>query len=156
MATAKTASPGGGYSLFAAKAGALGFLLAVVAAGLTVALLHNLEAHSFPNPLDVVKTVILMCPIAVFSCGPYGLLAGVIGGTVLYLRRKRIQTLKRLLLEAAIAGLLMGFAFPIFDGAMNSVPVLEFLTPATGIFSILFGVICALLCALAFRQTFVR
>jgi hypothetical protein len=140
------------------KVAALGALLGTLAPALAITLLSSVRSGSPLHPLDAAETVLLLCPITVVSCGPFGLLAGVAGGSVIYLRRKRIHSTKRLLAESAIAGFLMSCLFPFFDAAMNSFFLKSFqplVIPGQIILYPVLGIPSALICALVFRRYFI-
>jgi hypothetical protein len=105
---------------------------------------------SSPSILDIARATFLLCPITAVSCGSFGFLAGIAGGTAIYLRRRRIRSTRRLLIECAILGFLLGFLFPLFDHLLNP-PSLD----SMKLLSAPAGVICALLCAFAFRRRIV-
>jgi hypothetical protein len=140
------------YLAFVFKAGALAALLATFASALMIAVFTPLTGGTVPNAWSIAKTTLLLCPITAVSCGSYGLLAGIAGGAFLNLRRRRVQSTKRLLIESAIAGFLLGFFFPLFDRAMNppSLSGMQILLSAP------IGMCCALVCALTFRNRFVK
>lgn len=144
-----------GYLRFVVEVGIFSALLATVAAALTIAFLGRLRDHSFPNPLDFVEAVLLLCPITVVSCGSFGFVAGIFGGTTIYLRRKHIHSSRRLLFESSLAGFLLGCTYPVFDGAVNSsslIPLRLWMTPIQVIIAVVLSVLCALICALSFRK----
>jgi RsiW-degrading membrane proteinase PrsW (M82 family) len=65
---------------------------------------------SSPTVWDVGRATLLLCPITAVSCGSFGFLAGIAGSAAIYLRRRRIQGTKRLLIESAVAGFVLGFS----------------------------------------------
>jgi hypothetical protein len=137
-------------------------LLATVLSALTIELLSAFATRggdSAPGVVDIVKATLLLCTITVVSCGSFGFLAGLAGAGAIYLRRRRIRTVWRLLIEAALAGLLMGCLFPLFDAALNSPSLQSFkswLNPAQIMFCVPVSITCALFCGLAFRRHFVH
>ena|SRR3984893_19302439 len=150
---------GNGYLSFILKVAALGALLGTLAPALAITLLSGVRNGSLLHPLDAAETVLLLCPITAVSCGPFGLLAGIAGGTAIYLRRRRIRSSKRLLVESAIAGFLMSCLFPFFDAGVNSLFLKSFqplVIPGQIILYPILGILCALTCALVFRRYFIR
>jgi hypothetical protein len=135
-------------------------MLGTLAPALTIAVLTGLRNGSLLHPLDAAETVLLLFPITVVSCGPFGLLAAVTGGSAIYLRRKHIRSSKRLLTEAAVAGFLLGCLFLFFDAAENSLllkePFQPLVIPEQILFYPVLGVLCALICALVLRSSFVQ
>jgi hypothetical protein len=100
-----------------------------------------------PNPWEVAKTTVLLCPITAVSCGFFGLLAGLVGATLMSFRRGRVRSSRRYLMETAILGFLLAGLFPVLDGWMNG---------AQGFLCMLIGIPCALISALAFRKRFLN
>ena len=148
-----------GYVSFILKVAALGALLGTLAPALAITFLSGLRNGSLLHPLDAAETVLLLCPVTAVSCGPFGLLAGVAGGTAIYVRRMRIHSSKRLLAESAIAGSLMGCLFPFFDAAMNSYFLKSFqpfVIPGQIFLYPVLGIPCALICALVFRSYLIQ
>jgi len=135
------------------KVAVLNALLVTVVSALAITLWSGAGVPS--KPLELGKTVILLCPITAVSCGSFGLLAGLAGATLIYLRRRRLRSTKRFLVEAAVIGFVLAFFFPEFDVLMSRVqgflyysgPAVVALTPA-------FGIPCGLICALIFRNGF--
>jgi|SRR5579864_1613796 hypothetical protein len=144
------------------KAGVLAATFATLFSAFAIELLTLLGPigpTSYPSLWDIARAMLLLCAITVVSCGSFGFLAGIAGGTILYFRRGRIRSVKRLLLESSIAGLALGSAFPLFDAAVNSESLRSFrtwLSSAEFILCALGGLISALFCALAFRRRFVQ
>ena len=106
---------------------------------------------SFPGLLTVLKNAALLSPIAAVACGSYGLLAGTVGGALLTWRRRRVHTIRRLLIESSVAGVVLGFLFPFYDVLVNG-PIAHadlFILGAP------VGLVCAVTCALAFRKRLV-
>jgi hypothetical protein len=144
---------------FILKLAALSALLGTFVPALAITLLTGLRNGSLFHPSDAAETVLLLCPITAVSCAPFGVLAGVAGGTAIYLRRRRIHSILRLLVESAIAGLSLSCLFPFFDVAVNLlfhkshelfvIPMQIFLYPAL-------GVACALTSALILRNHFIQ
>jgi len=107
-----------------------------------------------PDPWEVAKTTVLLCPITAVLCGSFGLLAGFAGGTLLCLRRPHIRSTKRFLVEAAILGFLLGALFPFFDHQMQVgifYPIGGYLSSFCVLAS---GGPCAVICALTFRKSY--
>jgi membrane associated rhomboid family serine protease len=98
-----------------------------------------------PNPWELGKTAVLLCPITAVSYGSFGLLAGSLGCSLVFWRRRRICYVRRLLAEAAVVGLLLAVFFPLLDVTMNWTQ--EF-------FCVMFGAPCAMVCAFVFRRHF--
>ena len=141
---------------FIVKAGVLAALLATVFSALIIAILSAANppqgGTTSPTLWEIGRTALLLCPITVVSCGSFGLLAGIAGSAVFQVRKRRIRTTKRLLVESSVAGFLLGFAFPFFDRLLNP--------PSLGSIYILLsgpiGVSCAVICGLTFRKHFVQ
>jgi membrane associated rhomboid family serine protease len=137
------------------KVGVLAAALATIVSALLVAVLSAvgppLSDTTSPSILDITKTTILLFPITAVSYGSFGLLAGIIGSATLVVRRRRIRSRRRLLVEASIMGFLLGFLFPFFDRLLN-----RYVNPVHVLFSAPVGTFCALLCALFFRRHFLN
>jgi len=148
------------YVPFIVKASGLGAALGTLAPALVITILTGLPNGSLLHPLDAAETVLLLLPITAVSCGPFGLIAAFVGGSAVFLRRRRIRSGKRLLIESGIAGFLLGCLFPFFDLAANSVLLKErpqlMVIPIQLLFYPILGVLCALICALAFRRSFIE
>ena len=146
------------YGPFILKAAALGAVLGTLAPALAITVFTGLHNGSLLHPVDAAETVLLLFPITAVSCGSFGLIAAVVGGSAVYLRKNRIRSGKRLLIESAIAGFLLGCLFPFFDLAQNSLLLRErpqlLVIPGQLLFYPVVGVMCALICALAFRRSF--
>ncbi|HME36135.1 MAG TPA: hypothetical protein VKF84_12940 [Candidatus Sulfotelmatobacter sp.] len=144
------------------KAAALAALLATVVSALAIALFSAFATRGGDSSLgawDIAKSSLLLCSITAVSCGSFGFLAGLAGGTVLYARRRRIRSIKRFLIESALAGMVLGCMFPVFDAAVNSPSFGSFrlwLNPAQIVFCVPAGITCALICALAFRRRVIQ
>jgi membrane associated rhomboid family serine protease len=156
------------------RVGVLNALLVTVVSALTIALLSGVGTEDvvvirgvgvkqqapsirswLPNPLEVGKAAALLCPITAVSCGSFGLLAGLAGGALIYRRRRRIRSTKRLLFESAIVGFILGCLFPVFDVLMNrALGILHGGSGASVVIAPAVGILCALLCALVFRKRF--
>lgn len=135
---------------FILKAGTFAALLATLISALLIAVLSTLQPLVQTTPLkvlDVIKATILLIPITVVSYGSYGFLAGVLGISILKWRKSRIRSTRRLVVESAVVGFILGFLFPLFDRLMNPPSLwgeqVLFFAPT--------GVCCAILCALTFR-----
>jgi len=138
------------------RVGALAIALATAISALLIAILSAVNPlyreTTSPSVLEILESAALLCPITAVSAGSFGLLAGISGGAVLRLRKQRIRSTKRLLLEASIIGCLLSFLFPFFDRLLNPTSVNSMYL----IMSIPIGVICAVLCAFTFRHRFLR
>jgi hypothetical protein len=154
----------GGHAVLILKAGTLSALVATVASALLLTILNALptwprpDLTIGPSALDIVKTTVLLCAITVVSCGSFGFMAGVAGSAWLCFRRKHILSTKRLLVEAAVAGFLLGMLYPVFDSAMNSPHFQKpgvFMNPIQIFFSVVLCTAWALICALVFRKRFI-
>ena len=146
------------YGRFILKAAAFGAALGTLAPALTITVFTGTHNGLLLHPVDAVETALLLLPITAVSCGSFGLITAVLGGSAVFLRRKRIRTEKRLLIESAILGFLLGCLFPFFDLALNSLflrqrPQLLVIRGQLLFYPIL-GVLCALICAVAVRQSF--
>jgi len=144
------------------KAGAFAALLATLFSAATIELLAAFADRvngSTPRLWDIAKATVLLCAITIVPAGSFGFLAAVVAGTVLYLRRDRIRSVRRLLVESSAAGLVMGCLFPVFDAAVNSLAVPSFrswLSRYELVFCVPVAVLCAVLSALLFRKHVVR
>ncbi len=137
------------------KVGVLAAFVSTIASALLVALLSAsgpIVGTSSPGVLDIARTTLLLCPITAVACGFFGFLGGLAGGGILALRRKQMQSTRRLLIESAIIGLILGSVFPFYDELVNRWAYLN----RTQIFlSAPAGALCALACAFAFRGRFI-
>lgn len=148
------------------KAGALNALLLTALSALLIALMNGAgtEAleyrpgviasssirHYVPNPIELAKTTVLLCPISAVSYGWFGFVTGLGVAALLSLRRRRIRSNKRLIIEATIFGIILGCLYPVFvswSGQWES-PLLLVVFP-------FLGGICAAVSAAAFRERFV-
>jgi hypothetical protein len=104
-----------------------------------------------PSGWDITKSTFLLLPITLVSCGSYGLAAGIVGGAFLIRRTPHTRSTGRLMIESAVAGLVLGFGFPFFDHLLSQYGTGwdVILAPAT-------GMLCAIICALSFRGGVVR
>lgn len=147
------------YVPFIVKAAVLGAVLGTLAPALTITIFTGMRNGLLLHPVDATETVLLLFPITAVSCGPFGLIAAVVGGSAIYLRRNRIRSGKRLLIESGIAGFLLGCLFPFFDLAENSVLLKErpqlMVIPIQLLFYPILGVLCAMVCAWALRRYFI-
>jgi len=140
------------------KAAALAAFLATLLSALTIELLTATATRggdSAPRVGDVAKATALLCAITVVPSGSFGFLAGVAGGAVLYMRRKRIRSVRRFLTESAAVGLVLGCLFPVFDAAVNALSVRSYrswLNPFELIYCVPVAIASALLCALVLRR----
>jgi len=98
-----------------------------------------------PNLWELGKTAILLCPITAVSYGSFGLLAGGLGGALVFRRRRRIHSLRRLLAEAGAMGLLLAVFFPLLHVTMTWAQVFV---------CVMLGAPCAMVCAFVFRGHF--
>ena len=86
-------------------------------------------------------------------------MAGAVGGVWLHFRKSQIHSVSRLLVEAGGAGFFLGLLFPLFDIALNMLPVRRIgtlLSPLQLMFCPLIGVSCAMVCAVVTRRHFVE
>lgn len=102
-----------------------------------------------PTPWDLAKTTVLVLPITAVSFGSFGFLAGLVGGAFLVKRRPRIRSTRRLMIESAVAGFILGLGFPFFDRFLNRY------TAGWAILSAPVGMLCAMICAGSFRSQLV-
>jgi hypothetical protein len=102
-----------------------------------------------PTAWDLAKTTVLLLPMTAVSCGSFGALAGIVGGAFLVLRKPRIHSTRRLMIESGIAGFILGLGFPFFDRLVNHY------TRGWGILSAPIGALCAMICAVSFRNQLV-
>lgn len=141
---------------FIVKAGLLAAVLATVVSALLIVVLSAATPPerdtTSPSVFEMAKTAILLCPITAVSCGPFGLLSGLLGSALLSLRKRRIRSIRRLLIEAGIIGLLFGFLFPFFYHLVSQ----SYINGMQALFSAPVGALCALLCAAALRRRFLK
>ena len=102
-----------------------------------------------PSLWDLVKATVLLLPITGVSCGPFGVMAGMVGAWVMRRRRASTRSRRQYFSRAAWLGLFLGFVFPFYDLAMNrfgvrGATVLVLTAP-------FFGIMCALVTARVFR-----
>src|SRR5512138_3126702 len=109
--------------LFLLRAAILGAALATVLSSVVFVGLFTLGAHltrnldflSNPTLWDMVKATAFFCVITAEEYGPFGFAAGALGGAVLFTRKKRIRTFKRLFGESVVLGLATVFLFPVYE-----------------------------------------
>jgi nitrate reductase gamma subunit len=158
MQTASTTSSDS-FSLFLLKVAACSGLVATVVPAVAIEFFATLDNRAWPSPLHFLATVLLLCPITAVSCGLFGAVAGILGGSVLYLRRIRIRSVKRLLLESGVAGLVFGLLYLPVDAAANSPSLKSFrpsMDPRQMTLTLPLAILCAVICALFFRKRFVQ
>jgi hypothetical protein len=146
---------------FSFKAGVISAFLATTASALSIAVLNALPVGpgssqtSGPGLLDILRAALLLCAITVVSCGSFGFLAGIAGSQWLLLRKRRIHSTKRQLVESGLTGFFLGALFPWFDGfvswhrfgfGIGGMSLIQL------ILCPLAGLACALVCALVFRK----
>jgi hypothetical protein len=131
-----------------------GVLISVVSA-FVIEMLGNtreMGISAIAHPADILKATVLLLPITMVSSSWFGFLAGGLGTALIYSRRRAIRSKKGFLIRCATLGLIAGICFPYADSLVNgaglrlSWSLLEVLT------SILFGPLCALLCAAIFGK----
>lgn len=156
MEAQRSGAPARKFTLFL-NAGLLNALLVTAMSAFMIALasgagteyeLGNSQVSSrslLPDPWELSKTAVLLCPITAVSYGSFGLLAGSLGCALVFWRRRRIHSLRRLLAEAAVVGLLLGVFFPLLHVTMNWTQVF---------FCVVLGAPCAMVCAFVFRRHF--
>lgn len=155
LSTDETSAP----FAFTLRVGALNALLATPLSALVIALISTLGNSAFPNLLEIGKTALLLCPITFVSIGSFGFVAGVAGSAWICLRKRRIRTIKHLLVESGIVGLLMGVLFVFLDAAINSSPITSISSsrnPAQILLCWVLSAACALFWAYFFRKRFVH
>lgn len=139
---------------FIVKAGLLAAVLATVVSALLIVVLSAATPPerdtTSPSVFEMAKTAILLCPITAVSCGPFGLLSGLLGSALLSLRKRRIRSIRRLLIEAGIVGFVLGFFFPFFDRLVSQ----SYANGFQMLLSAPAGTLCALFCAVLFRHRF--
>jgi membrane associated rhomboid family serine protease len=147
------------------KAGMVNALLLTVLSALMIALINGAGTSApeyrpgvnpdpsirnyVPNPIELAKTSLLLCPITAVSYGWFGALAGLVSATFLHLRRRRIRSNKRLILEAAIFGVILGCLYPFFVAWSG-----QWESPLFLLAFIFVGGICAAMCAAVLRNRF--
>src|ERR1700690_1178156 len=94
---------------------------------------------------EVGRATVLLCPITIVSCGWFGFVAGAAGAILLFFRRRSIRSTKRLVVESAAAGLMLGAIFPLADGRA---------TVPHAVLCMLCGSVCGSICAGVFRKRF--
>lgn len=148
------------YGPFILKAATLGAVLGTLVPALLIAIFTGMHNGLLLHPFDAAETVLLLFPITAVSCGSFGLVAAVVGGSAIYLRRNRIRSGQRLLIESGVAGFLLGCLFPFFDLAQNSLLVKEppelMVIPLQVLLYPITGVLCALACALFLHRSFIE
>jgi hypothetical protein len=147
------------------KVGVISAFLATTTSALSIAVLSGLPLGpgsgqtGGPGVLDILRAALLLCAITVVSCGSYGFLAGVAGSQWLLLRKRRIHSTKRLLVESSLVGFFLGVLFPWFDGFVNW-HRFGFGIGGTSVIQLIFcpllGLTCALVCALVFRKNLIE
>ena len=153
------------------KASLLNALLVTLISAGTIALLSGVgngvedwSRRSIPPPqgsathnilgslLEVGKAAVWLCPITAVTCGSFGLLAAFAGGSLMYLRARRIRSTGRFLVETVIVGLILGCLFPVFDLGINRAfgmnPYYESNSSIQRALAPIFGAWCAFMCAL--------
>jgi hypothetical protein len=146
---------------------ALGALLTTVLPAVSIACLYALRAasenrmpfESVPTVWDIAKASFYLCALTLVWFGFFGLVAGAAEGAVLYCRRAKIRTIRRLLLESAVFGVVVTLLLPLDAAAVLAVRQRDIdyrffiacwivgLVPCVGIFVIN---------ALVFRKRFVQ
>lgn len=152
---------------FALKAAVLAAVFATVLSSAWVATLgaiaaranHRFEFESMPTLWDVGKGTVLFSVVTAGWYGPFAFLAGFAGAAVLYLRRRKIRTLKRLVVESMAIGFVLVLLFPLYDAAVYSQQLSAIgyqfsLLQSTGIFVVPIAV--SAVCALACRRQFLH
>ena len=124
-----------------------------ITVSLTTMLLVGLAALSSPQTPDRLKVALLLGFFAATYIGDFGFLAGSAGGFWLDRRTRQIRSTKRLLLESAAGGALLGALFPLYylatymTGRVNAASAV-----IAELFCLTIGSSCAVLFALAFRR----
>jgi len=143
-----------GQGAFILKAGGLAAVLATAVSAILIAVLSAVSPFSrdttSPRAFEVATNAVLLLPIAAVSCGSYGLLAGLAGGSLLTLCRRRIRSMRRLLIVAGIVGFVSGFLFLFFDHFVGG----SYVNGVQLLFSVPAGALCAVLCAVVLRSHF--
>ena len=78
------------------KTGVLAAVLSTLFSSFAIEILAVLGrgGNSCPGVWDIAGATLFLCAITVVSCGPFGFVAGIVGGVILYLRRRRIRSEK--------------------------------------------------------------
>jgi len=124
-----------------------------VAIGLITMLLLGWAALLSPQTPDRLKVALLLGLLAGTYIGDFGFLAGIAGGFCLDRRKRQIRSTKRLLLESAAVGAVLGALFPLYylatymTGRVNTA-----MAAITELFCLTVGSSCAVLFAVAFRR----
>jgi hypothetical protein len=142
----------------------LSALLATVLSSLSFVGLGALDAmvtkqaafESVPTLWDVVKAAFLLCALTAVWYGPLGFLAGGVGGAILHFRRKRIHTLKRLVLEASALGVAVAVVLPFYALAMSRWLNTWHSTWFGLVVVLPLCVVSSVICALVFRRRLVE
>lgn len=79
------------------------------------------DSPPVPNLITVLVSVCLLCPITAVSCGPFGLLAGLVGSVFVLAWRREIRVTRPFLVNTVTAGLLLA-AFYSLPGEWNNWP----------------------------------
>jgi len=122
-----------------------------VAIGLITMLLVGLAALSSPQVPDRLKVFLLLGFFTATYIGDFGFLAGIAGGFWLDHRTQQIRSIKRLLLESATVGALLGSLFPLYHLATHMTRGNVASAVLAELFCATIGCSCAVLFALAFR-----
>jgi hypothetical protein len=114
--------------------------------------LVGVAAFSSPQAPDRLKVFLLLAFLAGTYAGDFGFFAGFAGGFWLDRRKQRIRSTRRLLLESAAVGALLGALFPLYYLATNTTRVNAAFATSAGLLCALVGASCAALFAAAFRH----
>lgn len=108
------------------------------------------------HPFELAKAVLWLCPLTAITCGSFGFIAGLAGGSLMYLRARRLRSMKRLTTESGILGFLLACLFPWFDvwtGQAQGIRDLGY-SGADLLLAPVLGCLCALICALFYRTRY--
>jgi hypothetical protein len=136
------------YARLVLRVGGLSALLATVISAVAIVVLSAANPTAgtrAPGAWDVAPSLLLLLPIPIVSCGPFGFLAGNAGSAFVTLRQRRIRSRMRLWGESATLGFLLGFIFPFFDRIVNR----RFSSGGAMLWSAPIGMLCALVCVTA-------
>lgn len=134
--------------------GAFNALQASLLSAVALALASPLPRGWSPDIGQVLRVTPLLLPITFVSFGSYGFLAGFAGSAWINRRRKRIWSMKRLLLHCLALGFLFTVAFPFFDILWNLLLSASTYhrSPLQLLSCMPIGMTCALSTAMVFRK----
>ncbi|MBV9608064.1 MAG: hypothetical protein JO187_00780 [Acidobacteria bacterium] len=132
-------------------------VLSFFVSGAVMLLLVGVAARASPPVPDRFRIFLLFGFFAATYVGDFAFVAAVAGAFWIGRRTRQLRSTKRLLLESAAAGALLGAIFPLyyhamFYHAMDTQPVETGFAMFAELFCAIFGCFCAVLFALRFRR----